>query len=185
MFALSWLITWFAHVINDPDSIFRLFDFFLGTHPLMPIYVGAALVIAHRDELLSCECEMSAVHHFLTSLPKNIPQRLEQLIEEAHNLFKKYSPQKLESASKKYLKESSAVKIHDTFVKELSNQRPDDVLRQRSRSALIAQSATTERLQPPGNSRTSGMFVKLAFWALSASVGTMAFFVATTAKKWM
>ena len=43
MFALSWLITWFAHVINDPDSIFRLFDFFLGTHPLMPIYLGAAV----------------------------------------------------------------------------------------------------------------------------------------------
>lgn len=43
MFALSWLITWFAHVINDPDSIFRIFDFFLGTHPLMPIYLGAAV----------------------------------------------------------------------------------------------------------------------------------------------
>ena len=44
---------------------------------------------------------------------------------------------------------------------------------------------TTERLQPEGNSNSSGIFVKLAFWALSAGVGTMAFFVATTAKKWM
>ncbi|CAB3990474.1 TBC1 domain family member 20, partial [Paramuricea clavata] len=185
MFALSWLITWFAHVVNDPDSIFRIFDFFLGTHPLMPIYLGAALVISHRNELLSCECEMSAVHHFLCSLPQHIPQSLEQLIEEAHDLFKKYPPQKLESASKRYLKESSAVRIHDTFVKELSNQRPDVILRQRSRSVLIAANHTTERLQPESNSGSSGIFVKLAFWALSASVGTMAFFVATTAKKWM
>ncbi len=80
---------------------------------------------------------------------------------------------------------SSAVKIHEEFVRELSNQRPDDVLRQRSRSALIAANRTTERLRPEGNSTSSGIFVKLAFWALSASVGTMAFFVATTAKKWM
>ena len=49
MFALSWLITWFAHVINDPDSIFRVFDFFLGTHPLMPIYLGAAVSINYFD----------------------------------------------------------------------------------------------------------------------------------------
>ncbi|XP_028391703.1 TBC1 domain family member 20-like [Dendronephthya gigantea] len=184
MFALSWLITWFAHVINDPDTIFRIFDFFLGTHPLMPIYLGAALVISHRDELLSCECEMSTVHHFLCSLPRHIPQNLERLIEEAHALFKKYSPQKLESASKRYLKESSAVKIHDKFVKELSNQRPDVVLRRR-RTALISANQTTDRLQPEGNSGSSGIFVKLAFWALSAGVGTMAFYVATAAKKWM
>lgn len=63
------------------------------------------LVISHRSELLSGECEMSTVHHLLCSLPKHIPQSLEQLIEEAHGLFKKYSPQKLEKTSKKYLKE--------------------------------------------------------------------------------
>jgi hypothetical protein len=81
---------------------------------------------------------------------------------------------------------SSAVKIHDKFVKELSNQRPDEILRQRSRSVLIARNETTERRLPPrADSSSSGIFVKLAFWALSASVGTMAFFVATTAKKWM
>jgi hypothetical protein len=50
MFALSWLITWFAHVVNDPDAIFRIFDFFLGTHPLMPIYLGAAVSRNHVSE---------------------------------------------------------------------------------------------------------------------------------------
>ena len=69
------------------------------------ILVFLQLVISHRNELLTCECEMSSVHHFLCSLPKHIPQTLEQLIEEAHDLFKKYSPQKLENAAKKYLKE--------------------------------------------------------------------------------
>jgi hypothetical protein len=53
MFALSWLITWFAHVINDPDSIFRIFDFFLATHPLMPIYFGAAVSRNHLSDVIS------------------------------------------------------------------------------------------------------------------------------------
>lgn len=70
-------------------------------------------------------------------------------------------------------------------MKELAKQRPDVILRQRKRSALVAHEyRTTERLQPEANS-SSGMFLKLAFWALSAGVGTMAFVVATTAKKWM
>lgn len=185
MFALSWLITWFAHVINDPDTIFRVFDFFLGTHPLMPIYLGAALVIANRSELLSTECEMSSIHHILCRLPQHIPCCLEQLIEQAHDLFKNYSPQKLEKTAKNYLKESSAVNVHDKFVKDLANQRPDEVLRQRKRTlALLPSNQTTERAEPEPHT-TSRLFVKLAFWALSAGVGTMAFFVATTAKKWM
>lgn len=43
-FALSWLITWFAHSIDDLQQISRLFDLFMASHPLMPLYV-AALVI--------------------------------------------------------------------------------------------------------------------------------------------
>ncbi|XP_046843719.1 TBC1 domain family member 20-like isoform X2 [Xenia sp. Carnegie-2017] len=105
MFALSWFITWFAHVINDPVSIYRIFDLFLGTHPLMPIYLGAALVIYFRQELLTCDCEMSSVHHFLCSLPTHIPSNLEALVEKAHSLFKRYSPQKLNSAYKRCLRE--------------------------------------------------------------------------------
>lgn len=189
MFALSWLITWFAHVVNDPDSIFRVFDLFLGTHPLMPIYLGAALVISRRSELLLTECEMSSVHHTLCRLPQHIVENntsLEELIDKAHYLFKNYSPQKLESASKRCLRGSSAVKVHNEFVKHLASQRPDEVLRQRKRAALclIPANQTTEHVQREANS-SSGMFLKLAFWALSAGVGTMAFVVVTTAKKWM
>lgn len=80
---------------------------------------------------------------------------------------------------------SSAVKIHDQFVRDLANQRPDGVLRQRRRTvSLLSSNHTNERAQHEVHS-TSGTFVKLAFWALSAGVGTMAFFVATTAKKWI
>ena len=46
VFALSWLITWFGHVLKDITTIVRLYDFFLATHPLMPVYFGAAVSFA-------------------------------------------------------------------------------------------------------------------------------------------
>ncbi|XP_028401815.1 TBC1 domain family member 20-like [Dendronephthya gigantea] len=186
IFALSWVITWFSHVINDPDSIFRIFDFFLGTHPLMPVYFGTALVIAHRNELLSnVECECGAVHNFLCLLPLNIPN-LEQLIKEAHDLFMKYPPNTLELDGRKYHKESSVVISHDEFMENLAKQRPDDVLRQRSQSALIAANVKNRHhLQHEDHSSYQGMFFRLTRWAVTASVGTMALLLASTAKKWM
>ena len=43
VFALSWLITWYGHVLKDFTTIVRLYDYFLATHPLMPVYFGAAV----------------------------------------------------------------------------------------------------------------------------------------------
>ena len=53
IFCLSWLITWYGHVLDDAKHTVRLYDFFLASHPLMPIYLAAAvrihllLVLAH------------------------------------------------------------------------------------------------------------------------------------------
>ena len=52
-FAVSWLLTWFAHSLDDLGDVSRLFDAFLGSDPLMPLYVGAAAVVADRDTLLA------------------------------------------------------------------------------------------------------------------------------------
>lgn len=49
IFALSWLITWFGHVLSDFRHVVRLYDFFLACHPLMPIYF-AAVVGTHRGQ---------------------------------------------------------------------------------------------------------------------------------------
>ncbi len=43
IFCLSWLITWYGHVLNDFRHIVRLYDFFMACHPLMPIYLAAAV----------------------------------------------------------------------------------------------------------------------------------------------
>jgi len=41
MFALSWFITWYSHVLDNLDIILRLYDLFIVSHFLMPIYVAA------------------------------------------------------------------------------------------------------------------------------------------------
>lgn len=43
IFALSWLITWFGHVLSETKHTLRLYDFFLSSHPLMPIYLAATV----------------------------------------------------------------------------------------------------------------------------------------------
>jgi hypothetical protein len=42
-FALSWVITWFSHEIRDTELVKRLFDAFIVSHPLFPIYVSIAV----------------------------------------------------------------------------------------------------------------------------------------------
>lgn len=72
-FALSWVITWFSHEIRDTDLVKRLFDFFLVSHPLMPIYVAVAMVChpLNRQDILHADCDFAAVHQALAALPKN------------------------------------------------------------------------------------------------------------------
>lgn len=43
IFALSWVITWYGHVLSDHKFIVRLFDLFVSGHPLMPVYVATAM----------------------------------------------------------------------------------------------------------------------------------------------
>jgi len=43
-FSLSWVITWFGHVIQDNDLVMRLADAFLASHPLMPLYLAAMVI---------------------------------------------------------------------------------------------------------------------------------------------
>jgi TBC1 domain family member 20 len=37
-YSLSWIITWFSHVIDDVKIISRIFDFLLSSHPIVYYY---------------------------------------------------------------------------------------------------------------------------------------------------
>jgi len=45
---LTWIITLFAHDIHDSSKAGRLFDAFLASHPIMPLYLSVALLV-HQD----------------------------------------------------------------------------------------------------------------------------------------
>lgn len=72
-FALSWVLTWFSHDIRDTVLVKRLFDFFLVSHPLMPIYLSVAMMChpSNRKEILATPCEFAELHSVLQGLPKN------------------------------------------------------------------------------------------------------------------
>ena len=108
------MITWFSHGFDNLDSIARLFDLFIASHPLMPLYVGVAVsdfvfelmqkIILHfREKLLrEVDCEYSAIHTFLCNVPQDIP--LEPIIESALQLYDKFPPDKLQKRAVKLKK---------------------------------------------------------------------------------
>ncbi|CAD5110873.1 DgyrCDS238 [Dimorphilus gyrociliatus] len=94
IFALSWLITWFGHVLNEFSSIVRLYDFFIACHPLMAVYMGAAVVLDRKNEVMDCQCEMPFVHSLLSNIPPEIP--LEKLVSQAGLLYIRFPPETVE-----------------------------------------------------------------------------------------
>jgi len=93
IFCLSWVITWFGHVLGDITNIVRLCDFFIASPPIMPVYLTAAIVLHKREELLSSPCEMVALHTVLTDFSTDLP--FEELIKVATSLYSLHRPDSL------------------------------------------------------------------------------------------
>ncbi|XP_062986018.1 TBC1 domain family member 20-like isoform X2 [Elgaria multicarinata webbii] len=87
IFALSWLITWYGHVLTNFHHILRLYDFFLASHPLMAVYFAAAIVLYREEEVLACDCDMPSIHQLLSRIPQDLPY--ETLVLRAHQLFQR------------------------------------------------------------------------------------------------
>ncbi|KNE63382.1 hypothetical protein AMAG_08516 [Allomyces macrogynus ATCC 38327] len=87
-FCLSWITTWFAHDLRSFDDVCRLFDFFLSSNPILPVYVAAAIILDQTDELLEQDREFDFVYAYLSRLPPY--ESIEHWIATAHRLFKKY-----------------------------------------------------------------------------------------------
>ncbi|KAF9973218.1 hypothetical protein BGZ73_003578 [Actinomortierella ambigua] len=121
-FALSWVITWCAHDLQDFRKVARVFDFFLCHNPLMPVYFAAAVVMSRREELFQQECDNAMVHTFLTKFPKNCD--LELIISHAHQLYQTYPPETLQRHTQSWLDVNSCV---NTFNKSSTRlYEPDD-----------------------------------------------------------
>ncbi|XP_041800237.1 TBC1 domain family member 20 isoform X1 [Chelmon rostratus] len=180
VFALSWLITWFGHVLSDFRHVVRLYDFFLACHPLMPIYFAAVIVLYRQEEVLECECDMAMVHHLLSQIPQDLPY--ETLISRAGDLFVQFPPSELAREAASH--ESMATSTFKDFDLASTQQRPDSVLRRRRRqkqAAALESSAASSVVAQPSAARR---FVRLAVMGLTVALGAAALAVVNTALEW-
>lgn len=177
IFALSWLITWFGHVLSDFRHVVRLYDFFLACHPLMPIYFAAVIVLHREEEVLDCECDMAMMHHLLSRIPEDLPY--ETLISRAGDLFVQFPPSELARERS----QQTAVSTFKDFELASTQQRPDVVLRQRRKEqqqrTLEAQRGTVVVVQP-----TARRFMRLAVMGLTVALGAAALAMVNSALEW-
>ncbi|XP_033981284.1 TBC1 domain family member 20 [Trematomus bernacchii] len=191
IFALSWLITWYGHVLSDFKHTMRLYDFFLASHPLMPIYLAATIVLHREKEVKKTECDMAMVHHLLSRIPQDLPYEL--LIGQAQDLFDQYPPSLLAKRAALQPRKSLSISTFQAFQLATLHQRPDSVLkrltktqgsstsRQASRYSGVEAALPQERGQLWGK---GNRMVKMAVWGLSATLGAAVFAVAQTAMDW-
>ncbi|XP_023701175.1 TBC1 domain family member 20 isoform X1 [Paramormyrops kingsleyae] len=181
IFALSWLITWFGHVLADFRHVVRLYDFFLACHPLMPIYFAAVIVLHRAEEVLECECDMASVHHLLSQIPQDLPY--EPLISRAGDLFVQFPPSELAREAAQQHSQQTAASTFKDFELASAQQRPDTVLRRRRREQAVLAG-------PPGAAAVAvarpraKRFVRLAVMGLTVALGAAALAVVNTALEW-
>lgn len=68
LFALPWYLTWFGHSLNSYRSVVRLYDYFLASDFLLPIYVTSAIVLYRQNEIFQEDCDMASLHCLLSQV---------------------------------------------------------------------------------------------------------------------
>lgn len=102
MFVLPWYLTWFGHSLNQYRDVVRLYDFFLASPPLMPLYVASALVLRRCDEIFEVGCDMASIHCLLSQIPDDTP--FEEILKRASAMYDKYPPDMIEKSVKDRIK---------------------------------------------------------------------------------
>lgn len=94
LFALPWYLTWFGHSLNSYRDVVRLYDYFLATPFLMPLYATVAIVLHRDNEIFKEDCDMASLHCLLSQLPEDLP--FEYLLPKAAELYEKHPPDEIE-----------------------------------------------------------------------------------------
>ncbi|TRY87283.1 hypothetical protein DNTS_022256 [Danionella cerebrum] len=184
IFALSWLITWFGHVLSDFRHVVRLYDFFLACHPLMPIYFAAVIVLYREEEVLECECDMASLHHLLSRIPEELPY--ETLISRAGDLFVQFPPSEL--ARERSVR--TAASTFRDFDLASTQPPPDRYLRHRRKhQQKQPQNQEQKHKQRPLDTiavvqPSARRFIRFAVMGLTVALGAAALAVVNSALEW-
>ena len=97
-FAISWVLTWFSHDLEKVTVVCRIFDFLLCSSPIMSVYLISALLIRHRDSILTIDLDdIVHMYRFLSKdMLMSVP--IEQVIEGAVSLYNSFPLRKLKSS---------------------------------------------------------------------------------------
>ena len=71
VFALQWVLCWFATDVMEYDIIGRLFDLFIASHASFPVYFSVAMLTHsyNKGRIMMTPCETSALNAVIFSLP--------------------------------------------------------------------------------------------------------------------
>ncbi|KMQ88863.1 tbc1 domain family member 20-like protein [Lasius niger] len=100
-FALAEYTTWYAHKYAENRTLLhRLFDYFLGSPPLMPLYLSTVIVAHRATEIFNTTPDMGHTHKILCTLPDDLP--FETLLVEAKDLYRQYPPESINNDVRDY-----------------------------------------------------------------------------------
>ncbi|OZJ06857.1 hypothetical protein BZG36_00144 [Bifiguratus adelaidae] len=99
-----------SHDIVDFARVTTLFDLFIASTPLMPVYIAFAVVSSRRQILLKEDPEM--LHDTISKIPPNLDWPA--ITSHALKLEKRYPPLLLQKLSGVWLEDSSAVNTYDS-----------------------------------------------------------------------
>lgn len=106
-FALSSVLTLYAHEIQRYADIARLYDFILAHEPVMTVYLFVALIVYRRTELLEIE-DQDMLLFILSKLPQ--PLDLQALVDKSLEIFKAHPPETLPGRAWRDISSSSVLK---------------------------------------------------------------------------
>ncbi|XP_011500588.1 PREDICTED: TBC1 domain family member 20 [Ceratosolen solmsi marchali] len=119
-FALAEYTTWYAHKYAENRKLLhRLFDYFLGGPPLIPLYLSTKIVAYRDKEIFDTIPDMGPMFKVLSTLPDDLP--FEDLLNETLSLYEQYPPKSIDNDvrdfdSKRKLKEQEWKKKLQTNV---------------------------------------------------------------------
>lgn len=100
-FALAEYTTWYAHKYAEKRKLLhRLYDYFLSSPPLMPLYLSSVIVAHRATEILKTQPDMGHTHKVLCTLPDDLP--FEKLLIDAKDLYRQYPPESIINDVKDY-----------------------------------------------------------------------------------
>jgi hypothetical protein len=112
-FSLSWVLTWFAHNFSEFNIVARIFDFLLANHPIMPIYLIAALIKQLKTQILLLPCELTELHKFFQEL-SDAAVDVPSLLIQAKHLFNQFPAVRLFSLVRSKIPIDSPLRCHSS-----------------------------------------------------------------------